>query len=119
MKEYICKEDLIDYINEGLNTSKFGHDGVEIMAEIEYMPAADVVEVVHEDEGRWQVMEEHACKEELKPCPFCGSNVKLTNDDDEYFWITCNSCEISTKVFMTREEVVETWNKRVRYGRMH
>ena len=50
MKEYICKKDLINNINEGLITSYFGHDAIEVMAEIEYMPAADVVEVVH---GKW------------------------------------------------------------------
>lgn len=54
MSEYIEKEAVINFIENGLNnpdkTKSFGHDAIEIMAEVRYMPAADVVEVRH---GKW------------------------------------------------------------------
>ena len=54
MSEYIEKEAVINFIENGLNnpdeTKSFGHDAIEIMAEVRYMPAADVVEVKH---GKW------------------------------------------------------------------
>lgn len=54
MKEYIEKAAVEKFIEDGLNNpdknKAFGHDAIEIMAEIHYMPAADVAEVRH---GRW------------------------------------------------------------------
>ena len=50
MKEYIERAAVEKFIEDGLNNpdknKAFGHDAIEIMAEIHYMPAADVVEVV-------------------------------------------------------------------------
>jgi hypothetical protein len=47
---YIKKEPIIEFIKKGLNNPNkleaFGHDAIEILAEIEYAPTADVVEVV-------------------------------------------------------------------------
>ena len=47
---YIKKEPMIEFIRKGLNNSDkskaFGHDAIEILAELEYAPTADVVEVV-------------------------------------------------------------------------
>lgn len=67
MKEYIEKAAVEKFIEDGLNNpdknKAFGHDAIEIMAEIHYMPAADVAEVVH---GKW---------EPGNPiCPVCGEN---------------------------------------------
>ena len=54
MKEYIERAAVEKFIEDGLNNPDknraFGHDAIEIMAEVHYMPAADVVEVRH---GRW------------------------------------------------------------------
>lgn len=54
MKEYIEKAAVEKFIEDGLNNpdknKAFGHDAIEIMAEIHYMPAADVAPVRH---GRW------------------------------------------------------------------
>ena len=54
MKEYIERAAVEKIIEDGLNNpdknKAFGHDAIEIMAEIHYMPAADVAEVRH---GRW------------------------------------------------------------------
>ena len=54
MKEYIERTAVEKFIEDGLNNpdknKAFGHDAIEIMAEVHYMPAADVPEVRH---GRW------------------------------------------------------------------
>jgi len=54
MAEYIEREAVEKFIEDGLNNQdvakRFGHDAIEIMAEVYYMPAADVAPVVH---GRW------------------------------------------------------------------
>jgi rubrerythrin len=54
MKEYIERTAVEKFIEDGLNNpdknKAFGHDAIEIMAEVHYMPAADVAEVRH---GRW------------------------------------------------------------------
>ena len=67
MKEYIERAVVEKFIEGGLNNpdknKAFGHDAIEIMAEIHYMPAADVAPVRH---GRW---------EPGNPiCPVCGEN---------------------------------------------
>lgn len=90
MKEYICKEDLINNINEGLNISKIGTAAIEIMAEIKDAPTADVVEVVH---ARWYDGRcTNCCHEALdyfddyemktyitKYCPECGARMDKEN----------------------------------------
>jgi rubrerythrin len=51
MAEYIEREAVEKFIEDWLNNQdvakRFGHDAIEIMAEVHYMPAADVVPVVH------------------------------------------------------------------------
>lgn len=50
MAEYIDQQGAEKFIEDGLNnpdeTKRFGHDAIEIMAEVHYMDAADVVAVV-------------------------------------------------------------------------
>lgn len=50
MATYIEREAVEKFIENGLNNpneaKRFGHDAIEIMAEVHYMPSADVVEVV-------------------------------------------------------------------------
>lgn len=56
----------------------------------------------------------------LKPCPFCGKNVKLKHykaNGDEWWYIVCNHCMISVDPLFwndtrTKEEVIEIWNRR-------
>ena len=47
---YIKKEPIVEFITKGLNnpdqTKAYGYDAIKILAEIEYAPTADVVEVV-------------------------------------------------------------------------
>lgn len=95
MPEYIKKEAVIKFIENGLNnpdkTKSFGHDAIEIMAEVQYIPAADVVEVRH---GEWvQIGYDEAldritcscckeyfnlidnCTEAFNYCPNCGAKM--------------------------------------------
>lgn len=50
MARYKDIEPIIEFIRKGLNNpdkaKTFGHDAIEILAEIEYAPTADVIEVV-------------------------------------------------------------------------
>ena len=53
---------------------------------------------------------------ELKPCPFCGGigMFRLKNIvDDDSNWIYCIKCGIETKIFSTKEEAAEMWNRRI------
>lgn len=49
--------------------------------------------------------------EELKRCPFCGGEAKI--EGYKIFWATCKECTTETKVFDTKEEAIEAWNRRV------
>ena len=54
MKEYIERQAVEEFIQDGLNnpdkSKAFGHNAIEILAGIHFMLAADVAEVRH---GRW------------------------------------------------------------------
>ena len=67
MIEYIKKEAIEKFIEKGLNNpdkvKAFGFDAVEILAEIQYMPAADVVQLRH---GEWK-QDEYTIR-----CSLCG-----------------------------------------------
>ena len=59
MDEYIAREAVEKFIIDGLNNSdvheRFGHDAIKIIAEVHYMPAADVAPVVRcKDCKYWQ-----------------------------------------------------------------
>ena len=51
--------------------------------------------------------------EELKPCWRCGNEVYLANNKarGEYF-IFCRHCFAETKIFSTKQEAIEAWNRR-------
>lgn len=56
-KRLIDKEPLKKFIEDGLNNpdklKAFGHDAIEILAEIEYAPTVDAVEVVRCKDCKW------------------------------------------------------------------
>jgi Lar family restriction alleviation protein len=56
-------------------------------------------------------------KAELKPCPFCGGEVKIKSDCKNYihsfYWITCNECGTRQMPSIHKEAVIESWNRRV------
>lgn len=94
MDEYIKRETVLKFIENGLNNPNklkaFGYDAIEIMTEIQYMPAADVAPVVH---GRWikptkighrsfDILHCSVCDgvpcavdENTKYCPNCGAKM--------------------------------------------
>lgn len=94
MAEYIEREAIEKFIEDGLNTSdmakRFGHDAIEIMAEVHYMPVADVTPVVH---GKWETNSDRpdslicsVCKcgfdmwkhDPHNYCPNCGAKMDAT-----------------------------------------
>ena len=81
MAEYISREAVLKFIENGLNNTDknkaFGHDAVEIMAEVQYMPAADVDPVRH---GLWISLTE--CANAGVYCSVC--NKKVYKED--YAW---------------------------------
>ena len=56
-------------------------------------------------------------KTDLKPCPFCGGKVELYSDricfDREDYWIACEECGCKQARSISKEAVIEAWNKRV------
>jgi len=57
-------------------------------------------------------------KEELLPCPFCGSSAKLvfsTDDTQGRDWheIYCTGCEIGTQTSPRKDKVITAWNTRI------
>lgn len=71
MKEYIERAAVEKFIEDGLNNpdknKAFGHDAIEIMAEVHYMQAADVVEFRH---GRWEMVPYNGVYD--MRCSVCG-----------------------------------------------
>ena len=49
-------------------------------------------------------------KPELKPCPFCGGEIRLF--DTGYFWWTCKGCGVCSKGYYSKEKAIEAWNRR-------
>ncbi len=56
-------------------------------------------------------------KTELKPCPFCGGEAKIVNDEEfEVFFAICKHCNASTRLFDDEVVAIEAWNRRVDNG---
>lgn len=61
---------------------------------------------------------------ELKPCPFCGKEVKIKKKcyknwcgeiQRRGYYITCK-CGVSTKEYDSEEKVSKVWNRRTENG---
>lgn len=50
--------------------------------------------------------------DELKPCPFCGSDAVTDFIDDESYLIECSSCASRTSCCDSKEEAIAAWNRR-------
>lgn len=90
---YIEREAVEKFIQEGLNNPNkdkaFGHDAIEIMAEVHYMPAADVAPVRH---GRW--IFDHMTGEwsYYSHCSECNHQEFFANEDVEKRHKYCLNC---------------------------
>lgn len=60
-------------------------------------------------------------KNELKPCPFCGGEAKLTivpwcfksGSSSSGWFVKCLNCDVSQPAYMSDHDAVEAWNRRV------
>lgn len=86
MAEYIERESVEKFIMDGLNNSdvyeRFGHDAIKIIAEVHYMPAADVAPVRH---GRWLYGDYYDIGD---VCSECDWDSKMTHPSYRY----CPNC---------------------------
>ena len=50
----------------------------------------------------------------LKPCPFCGKEVKIKVTHDNHYVIECDNCNSSTffPYLHSREDIINAWNNR-------
>lgn len=95
-KEYIERKPLLKFIEDGLNnpdkSKAFGHDAIEIMTEVQYAPAADVVEVKH---GRWIAVDSEIPCDEWD-CSACGQRrtflYEMDADDMKEYYQHCPNC---------------------------
>jgi Lar family restriction alleviation protein len=57
-------------------------------------------------------------KEELKPCPFCGSNDLDLCYVPKSHWVSCNVCnaEGPNGNYSTVKKAIAAWNKRIGDG---
>ena len=88
MAEYIEREAVEKFIIHGLNNSdvyeRFGHDAIKIIAEVHYMPAADVAPVRH---GRWVEKEKYTFGI-MYDCSLCEDRIL----DNGHPWNYCPNC---------------------------
>lgn len=84
---YIKKEPIVEFITKGLNnpdkTKAYGYDAIEILAEIEYSPTTDVVEV---KQGEWVL------KHGIYVCSNCDATCPYDVIADEFSYWACNYC---------------------------
>ena len=51
-------------------------------------------------------------KNELKPCPFCGSTEIKVDDDQGFYFVYCDQCVCETAKYVTEDKAIEAWNRR-------
>lgn len=48
----------------------------------------------------------------LKPCPFCGTKVKISKLYGAGFKVWCHGCAVETIAYNSEAEAREAWNRR-------
>jgi len=51
--------------------------------------------------------------DELKTCTFCGGVAVFTRPDDTKVKVRCTDCGISSRYYITEDESVIAWNRRL------
>lgn len=82
MDDYISREAVERFIEKGLNNpdkkKAFGHDAVEILTEVHFMPAADVRPVKR---GEWmRKPDPYGFFEDIPVCSECGCTTKMREE---------------------------------------
>ena len=79
------------------------------------------IDEYEEEDYESDLKKELAAKRVLKPCPFCGNNVKLKHyktDKCDWWYVACQTCGIAVDPWMwnahqTKNETIDKWNRRV------
>ena len=58
-------------------------------------------------------------KEKLKPCPFCGEEIRKEISPNEVgewiFWHVCESTRLLiAQTYVTKKEAIKAWNRRAK-----
>jgi hypothetical protein len=48
---------------------------------------------------------------QLKPCPFCGHEVEIENEGDNWY-VWCDNCDFAIEGFMSASHAKDRWNRR-------
>lgn len=54
--------------------------------------------------------------EEIKPCPFCGKDAELTENEDYYWYVECTECCARGEWFYgykEKDKAIKAWNRRM------
>lgn len=65
----------------------------------------------------WYLTYTRAFKEDLKPCPFCGSEASVHSGTEDHYVLCRNDDCVAALVarsFSSREEAIAAWNKRAK-----
>lgn len=67
------------------------------------------------DEIESKITELTCSIDQLKPCPLCGSEVKISSwdfSDHTSYHIQCPECELETNIYYSKKELIDYWNRR-------
>ena len=55
--------------------------------------------------------------EELKPCPFCGSEeielISWVDENIKYYRVLCKKCFVGTFTYRYSKPAINSWNRRI------
>ena len=55
--------------------------------------------------------------DKMKPCPFCGGKAIIHDfkpfREKRLWYISCHDCEIEQINYLSEQEAIEAWNRRV------